>query len=281
MRITTITVCYNEEKILPFFLDYYSSFSDEIIIFDGNSTDDTVNIIQSYARKTKCNIELRISNSPNSVNSYDEELLRTELNFNYNLSLHYIRNNAWKYLFTNHINDWIIVVDVDEFMYHPDGLRNKLKEFKQHGVTHPNVQGFNMISDYFPTYTPGKFLFDEIKGGFWWKEQCKKVIFDSKHIKEINFLPGCHYCNPVGNVVSDTLSFKDQIKSIHYRYLGYDYFKNQDFNKYKRLSNSDIQNNLAIHYKQHSEMTLGDYNNRRSLETYHDDVFNATQPLCT
>ena len=73
MRITTITVCYNEEKILPFFLDYYSSFCDEIIIFDGNSTDNTVSIIQSYARTSKCNIELRISNSPNSVNGYDEE----------------------------------------------------------------------------------------------------------------------------------------------------------------------------------------------------------------
>ena len=113
MRITTITVCYNEEKILPFFLDYYSSFCDEIIIFDGNSTDNTVSIIQSYARTSKCNIELRISNSPNSVNGYDEELLSKDLNFNYNLSLHYIRNNAWKNLFTKDINDWIIVVDVD------------------------------------------------------------------------------------------------------------------------------------------------------------------------
>jgi len=278
MRITTITVCYNEEKILPFFLDYYSSFCDEIIIFDGNSTDNTVSIIQSYARTSKCNIELRISNSPNSVNGYDEELLSKYLNFNYNLSLHYIRNNAWKNLFTKDINDWIIVVDVDEFMYHPDGLRNKLSEFKQNGITYPNVQGFNMISDYFPSHIPGKFLFDEIKGGFWWKDQCKKVIFDSKHIQDINFLPGCHYSNPVGNLVSDNLLFQDQIKSIHYRYLGYDFFKNQDANKYKRLSNYDIQNRLAVHYKQHSEMSLEDYNNRKLMSTYHTNVFVATQP---
>jgi len=39
MRITAITQCKNEEKILPFFLDYYTSFCDEIIIFDGNSAD--------------------------------------------------------------------------------------------------------------------------------------------------------------------------------------------------------------------------------------------------
>jgi hypothetical protein len=82
----------------------------------------------------------------------------------------------------------------------------------------------------------------------------------------------------VGNLVSDSLLFQDQIKSIHYRYLGYDFFKNQDANKYKRLSNYDIQNKLAVHYKQHSEMSLGEYNNRKLMSTYHTNVFVATQP---
>ena len=36
MRIVAICVCYNEEKLLPFFLDYYTSFCDEIVFFDGN-----------------------------------------------------------------------------------------------------------------------------------------------------------------------------------------------------------------------------------------------------
>ena len=71
---------------------------------------------------------------------------------------------------------------------------------------------------------------------------------------------------------------QDQIKSIHYRYLGYDFFKNQDANKYKRLSNYDIQNRLAVHYKQHSEMSLEEYNNRKLMSTYHTNVFVATQP---
>ena len=42
---------------MPFFLEYYTSFCNEIIFFDGNSTDNTHEIIKSYIGKTKCNIE--------------------------------------------------------------------------------------------------------------------------------------------------------------------------------------------------------------------------------
>jgi len=48
MKICVLTNTFNEEKILPFFLDYYMNYVcvDKIIIIDGGSTDNTLNILK-------------------------------------------------------------------------------------------------------------------------------------------------------------------------------------------------------------------------------------------
>jgi len=45
MKICVITLCYNEEVILPFFIRHYEQVADRIICYDGGSTDRTREII--------------------------------------------------------------------------------------------------------------------------------------------------------------------------------------------------------------------------------------------
>ena len=277
MRITVICTCYNEESILPFFLDYYTSICDEIVFFDGNSTDKTQEIIKSYIGKSKCNIELRINKSIGTVDQYQEEMLSTVLNNDRNLSLLYIRNNAWKHLFSKDLNDWILVVDADEFLYHPMGLRNKLESFKNRGVTIPSIQGFHMMSYDYPEYVDGKFLVDTIQSGFWYKEQCKHLVFDSKQIIDMNYEPGCHYCNPTGNVVCDDEPFCDQIKIMHYKYIGYHHFLNRELAKYKNLSQHNKENGFGVHYKENISMTTLDFESIKQSKNYYSNIFDATE----
>ena len=42
------TVCWNEERMLPFMLDYYSAFVDRFYIYDNSSTDSTSAVVKKY-----------------------------------------------------------------------------------------------------------------------------------------------------------------------------------------------------------------------------------------
>lgn len=56
MAISTVITTYNDEKELPILLDQILEqklLPDEIIIADGGSTDETINIIKGYEEKTK------------------------------------------------------------------------------------------------------------------------------------------------------------------------------------------------------------------------------------
>ena len=50
MKIHAYILTYNEEAILPFTLDYYSSFCDKIIVYDNESTDSSDDIFKRYSK---------------------------------------------------------------------------------------------------------------------------------------------------------------------------------------------------------------------------------------
>jgi glycosyltransferase involved in cell wall biosynthesis len=232
-----VSVTKNEEKILPFFLDYYQNCIgvNKIILYDGNSTDNTIKIAQENPL-----VELVIQDHEKC----DER------------DLMWVRNESWKKIRNEY--DWIIVCDVDEFLYHPE-FRKKLEEYTSKGVTIPLVEGFDMISDEFPKFKKGSFLPDLIKTGT--KDSVflnKNIIFNSKEI-DINYQFGCHSCQPIGNIVwSDKWDFK----LLHYKWLSYEYVVKKTSYQYNRLSDYSLINNFGVHNKQFSETTYSDFQNR-------------------
>lgn len=233
-KIYVFSVCFNEEDILPFYLDYYINFIkvDKIIIYDGGSTDRTHDIISKYPQ-----VELIVDPQKDYSDKYLIDM----------------KNSIWK-KYKNEC-DWIIVCDIDEFLYHPN-LRDKLLEYDKEGVTIPLTSGFDMISLDFPKYEKGKYLTDIVRNGIpdnhW---LAKKIIFKSSLI-DINYQGGSHDCEPIGNV---KYSHNSDFFMLHYKWLSYDYMTNRYNYLNKRRSDWNIQHNASEHWNTFSLISTDDF----------------------
>lgn len=212
------SLCWNEEIILPFTLDYYSGICQKIVIMDNESDDNSHSIIKSYP-----NAEVRTYQSNGEIR--DDLYLE-------------IKNNVWKE--SRGKADWVIVCDTDEVLYHPN-LVAKLDELKSQGVTIIKPYGYDMYSETLPQ----KSLL-EIKNGIKDNRHFRKcIIFNPNMIDEINYNAGCHKCKPKGEV---KFYKKDDIKLLHYKHINLEHVLDRYDLLKKRLSPYNIENKLGKHY---------------------------------
>lgn len=194
MKITLITVCKNEADILPFFFRHYEPFVDQFVFFDNESTDDTSRIIAER------DDSLRIAY--NSLGFLKEEVLTM------------IRSHAYQNLALD--SDWFLIVDTDEFLWHPD-MRSYLEACLAKGITLPRVKGYNMYSSETPEDDGNNLLTDSIRTGI------ANHMFDKHAVVHrsvsVNYGWGSHRCNPRGNI---KYSDQSDILLLHYRrsYIG-------------------------------------------------------------
>lgn len=232
--IYVIAVSFNEAAILPFFLDHYINFlgATKVILHDGGSTDGTAEIAARYPQ-----VELVLKPSEKLD---DRDLMD-------------IRNEEWKKYRDQ--CDWIVVCDVDEFLYHPD-IRSKLADFKRQGITLPMVEGFEMLSKEHPQYVPNHYIWENIQTGTPNPQYYNKnLIFDPKI--EINYLLGCHSCAPTGPVKrTDQFEFKN----LHFRMLSHRHIVEKSRRAAARLSDWNKQTSAGFHYRLNAEMQRDDYN---------------------
>jgi Glycosyl transferase family 2 len=219
MIIHAHILAWNEEKILPFTLDYYSVFCDKIFVYDNMSTDDSDRIYSLYPKVT--------------VSKWDSGNEINELNY---LK---IKSNAYK----EHSKeaDWVIVCDCDEFLYH-ENLLSKLEEYKVNGVTVPKINGHDMVSKEFPDYG-NSFLPDLIKtGSDVYAPMCKNIVFNPK--LDVNYGIGGHSFSAPNAVFSN----EPELKLLHYKFLGKEYVKSIYISRAKRLSEFNKQHRFGEHY---------------------------------
>jgi len=210
MKIETFTVCYNEEKMLPYFLRHYSQYG-HVTVFDNNSTDNSVAIAKSFNATV---IPF------NSDDKYREDIL-----------IH-LRNNCWK----ESQADWVIIADVDEIIYH---RMLELALSRSTGtVIIPHM--FEMYSESFPT-TKGQ-IYDEVKAGV--EMRSKMFLFKPSEIKEMNYEAGNHFALPEGNVIMDV---QTGIIAMHFKNLSIAYALDRyDMLNY-RQSDENKDNNWSWH----------------------------------
>jgi hypothetical protein len=220
MIIHAHILAFNEEKILPFTLDYYSSICEKIFIYDNMSTDYSDEIYKTYPKVTVI-----------KWNSNDEI---NEMNYVQ------IKNNGYKISRADNA-DWVIVCDTDEFLYHPR-LLEKLEYYKKQGVTVPLINGHDMVSETFPEYD-GEFITKKIKtGSEVYPPFCKNIIFNPK--LEVNFGIGGHSFQS-NNTIN---SVSPELKLLHYKLLGKDYVESIYKARAERLSEFNKINKLGDHY---------------------------------
>ena len=236
-KIYVVSPCCNEEKILPFYLDYYTNFikADKIILYDGGSTDNTPNIVKEYP-----NVEFIIEDK----GKMDERNLRD------------IRNEGWKKYRNEY--DWVIVCDMDEFIYHPN-LKKLLEKYDNEGVTIPKVDGFDMISKDFPDFKKGKYLPSFIQDGIYLPEWLNKsAVFKPKNV-DINYNFGTHNCIPTGEV---KYSESTEIKLLQYKWLSHEYVTDKSLKASQRLSDWNLETGMASHYKGYAKINKNEFDEK-------------------
>lgn len=184
---------WNSDRIVPYFINYYSRFVSEFHIYDNQSSDTTCKILARYP-----NVEVTSFDTGGTMN---EEALMN------------IRNNAWKS--SRGRADFVIVCDMDEFLYHA-AMPSFLALLKQNRFTIVKPHGYDMISNILPPFDGKQDIMQRIKTGIDSRKNYSKTILFSPELEEINFSPGCHKSSPVGRVKFFT---SDHLKLLHYKYV--------------------------------------------------------------
>lgn len=231
MEILVIAICYNEKILAPHFLKHYEKFCSKLLIYNNHSTDDSIEILKKSSKS-----EIVCFDSSNTLND------QTHID---------IKNEVWKKY--KHLYDWIICIDFDEFLYHPD-LLNFLIQCKNSGITIPRPTGFTMVGTSIPSDESN--LLVEYSNGFKDGLYSKNVIFDPKKIESINYLPGCHGCNPRGSV---TYIDDPNLKLLHYRVLSKEYYINRNKMMVNRFSDANKKYGWGFHLKQTDEYFSNHY----------------------
>jgi hypothetical protein len=219
MIIHAHILAYNEEKILPFTLDYYSVFCEKIYIYDNMSTDSSDEIYKRYPKVVVIKWD-----SNNEIN---------ELNYIN------IKSNGYKQNSRN--VDWVIVCDCDEILYHPR-LLEKLQYYKDNGITVPRINGHDMVSKVFPEYD-GELITTKVKtGSEVYPPFCKNIVFNPR--LDIQYGIGGHSFQANNAVYSNS----PELKLLHYKFLGIEYVENIYKARAERLSQFNKDNKFGEHY---------------------------------
>lgn len=219
MKVTLYFINWNDSYYIPFIARHYYTFCHRIVMYDNHSTDNSVELAKA--------------------NGFEVETFGTigELNDKEYLN---IKNNCWK----NNQDDWVIVCDADEFLYHQT-LRATLAICKLNQFSIIKTKGFNIFSENMPEND----IF-EVKTGVFDENYSKKVIFDPKKLTEIGYIYGCHVAKPAG-YIRETTPF---LTLFHYRNIGGPHKLAERHAIYRhRMAKINLKLGLGVHYLQSDE----------------------------
>lgn len=220
MRVHVYALCWNEERMLPFFLRHYDSIAEKFVVYDNGSTDASLEILNAHRK-----VDLRHYTVEGE--SFVEAARR-------------MYDTIWKG--SRGEADWVVVCNVDEHYFH-ENLPGYLNQCKAEGVTVIPSAGFEMITEQFPTSAHK--LCDVVTRGARATSLDKIGIFDPNAIEEINYVVGRHGADPVGQVVYPSTV---ELKLLHFKYLGLPYLKSRYAELSQRLRIGDIEKRWGYQY---------------------------------
>lgn len=220
MSIHLYAACWNEERIIPFFLRHYEPLVDRIVIYDDGSTDRSVELLRASPK-----VEVRPFKR--AAESYlDAHLILFE--------------SCWQE--SRGHADWVCLVDLDEFLFHPD-WDLYLAAQKDAGVTLIKAVGYDMVSEDFPPADAA--LATLLTRGQRSHTLDKTALFDPDAIEQINHIVGRHLCYPVGRVVPLA---KHGMQLRHFKTLGLDYVLARTHALAGRVNDDDLARGWSAHY---------------------------------
>lgn len=200
--------------MIGYWLRHYEQFAERIIVYDDRSDDGTIQILDAHPKVVRLV-------APSHI---DDE--------------YFARIFSTQPAALSSAADWVMCVDADEFVHHPD-LVAVLRAAKTAGIGVLETTGYQMLADSFPT-TKGQ-IYEEVTEGVADDMQSKPVVFQPSC--PIRFVPGRHSAETNGARRADV-----GIKLLHYRFLGRDYA----FNRHKRNSDRLSEVNKKMGYGVHN-----------------------------
>ncbi len=229
-------VCWNEEDIIPFVFKYYDTFVDYYYIYDNGSTDNTIKLLQN--RKNVTIIPFDTNSEFNVIENQR------------------IKNDCWKQ--SRGKADWVIVCDMDEFLYHPEGIINLLiKNKSRYSIYKP--KGFEMCSEHYPQKEMS--ILEQVHYGYESSWYNKQILFNPYKITEIDYEPGFHSANPKGIVKYCNDS---DLKLLHYKKLSAKYLIKRYTALKQRYNKENINKGMGNHYQHDIQKIIDDY--RKELQ---------------
>jgi len=227
MEIHLYALCWNDADMLPFFFRHYDTLISKYVIFDDSSCDGSLKLLHDNPRVV---VEPFIRADPDS----------------FALSELSLSNECWKR--SRGCADWVIIVDIDEHVFHPD-LPSLLRRYQAEGVSIIPALGYQMISEEFPP--SDALLCESSTWGAPWKAYSKLTFFDPAAITEINYGIGRHGAYPTGRVRPPT---HNELLLLHYKFLGFE----QTLARHRRqrlgLRSKDLDNGWGSQYSWSEEV---------------------------
>lgn len=243
MIVHLYATSWNDAHMLKYFFLHYDDIVDEYFIFDDASTDDTLELLAQHPKVTV-------------------ERHRQQFEDSWVKSAQYLYNHCWKR--SRGLADWVIVINLDEHLYHPEGKRY-LQNCQNQGITLIPSLGYQMLSEDFPTVDiPLHTTFTE---GAPWLQMSKLQVFNPNAIEEINFTVGRHRCQPEGVI---SIPAKDELLNLHYKYLGISFLKRRQAELATGLRKQDIERRWGFQYLFNEEEIIAHFNSFRAISI---DVF--------
>ncbi len=234
------TICYNEERMLPFFLRHYEQFADRIFVWDNHSTDCSSEILKKHPM---------VSYDTIGDESYRERDLLEVKNFKY-----------MQYSIGQNV-DWIIALDIDEILYHPQILK-VLDIYKSQNITLPRVDGYQMVADVLPDSNNGFQIYDLLNKGVADEHYGKSCIFNPYQVFP-HYHPGCHDGDPVGNIKRS----RPELKLFHYKYVDEEHTVTRQLEIRNRMSKSNHYFRHGFHFLQTEMQVREQFQQLRSISS--------------
>lgn len=203
MKIWVYCVCFNERDMAPFFMRHYNQFADRITFYDDHSTDGTREFLGKFP-----NVVIR--DCP-WIGIEEDACLK-------------LSTSAYKE--ARGEADWIMWVDMDEFVYDLN-VPSILERCLEYDVV--NSFGFNMAHEGMPEDDGISQIWEIEKRGVLAPCYGKPVVF--KPGVDIGWIRGKHKLENVQGLKSTPTPM---LKILHYRYMGYNYTKNRNARNYDR-----------------------------------------------
>lgn len=162
MIIDVFAICWNEERLLPLFLNHYSRFARRIVVYDNHSTDRSPDLIAA------CPLA--------DLRTYDSGGLASEDAF---LK---VKNRCWK----DSDADRVIVCDIDELVWHP-----RIKQYLS--LQKPNrvlrTRGFDIVGPLTRQVPAELHVWRRCPNALY----SKPAVFDPRVRPNVTFRYGCHH----------------------------------------------------------------------------------------